>query len=414
MNPADAAQVGSAFSLASPAFAAFCIGALALMAACWRAPSARTFALAGLNLGFLFLVGGNWYGWLLLGAFAHAAFAITWIVRRFPEDARVRWLGLLGIAACWVLLFVNKNMDVFGQFIAFKWLDVTIVGMSYLAFRAISTLQEAHEIENFSYLQYFNYLLFFPTLLAGPIERYERFRADLAHPVDVDTDVALQAAQRITLGFMKKFVLADNLAPFGVFAFGADPSSMSTPMLWLGVVLQLWLIYLDFSGYCDIVLGLARLMGFQIQENFDRPYLARNIQDFWNRWHMSLTFFVRDYVFTPICRVIFWHVPRKRQFPYVTMAYFFTMLVIALWHKISWGFLLFGLMHGVALTYIQIKRKYLDRAPMLQGGVGAFLNRPPVPLAIALTWVFFSLSTVTWFFPLTTTWQIFKRLFGLG
>jgi alginate O-acetyltransferase complex protein AlgI len=414
MNPTDVAQVGSTFSLASPQFAAFCMAALVVMAFVWRAGTLRALALAGLNIGFLALVGGSWYSWLLLAGFLHIAFGLTWLVRRFPDNQRVKWAGFAGIIACWIALFLNKNMDVFGQFTAFQWLNATVVGMSYLAFRAISTLQEAREIEKFSYLNYLNYMLFFPTLLAGPIERYERFQTDLETPAAVDTDVALDAAQRIAIGYVKKFVLADNLAPLGIFAFGADASTVTTPMLWFGVVFQLALIYLDFSGYCDIVIGIARLMGFQTQENFDRPYTARNIQDFWNRWHMSLTFFVRDYVFTPICRVIFWYVPRKKQFPYVTAAYFFTMLVIALWHKISWGFLLFGLMHGVALTYIQIKRKYLDKAAMLQGGVGAFINRPPVPVAVVLTWIFFSLSTVVWFFPITTTMQIFKRLVGLG
>lgn len=413
MNPVDQAAVGTSFSLASPTFVVFAILACTAIALTRSSLSASRATIAVANIAFLGLIGGSLHGWIMLAIFIHAAFGLTWFARH-RGDVLSKRLAIAGIAASWLVLFVNKNMDLFGQISAFRFLDVTVVGMSYLAFRAISVLQEATEIEDFNYPDFVNYMLFFPTLLAGPIERYEPFKTDLRSPQPVDVDVALDACLRITKGYVKKFVLADNLAPLGIFAFGSEPESVSSGMLWLGVLAQLALIYLDFSGYCDIMIGIARLLGFRIQENFDRPYLARNIQDFWNSWHMSLTFFVRDYVFTPICRVIFWHIPKKKQFPYITAAYFGTMLVIALWHKISLGFLLFGIMHGLALTYIQLKRRYLDKSGFAQAMPGSLLIKPPVPVAILLTWTFFALSTVVWFFPVATTLAIFKRLVLLG
>ncbi|MCP4559947.1 MAG: MBOAT family protein [Bosea sp.] len=413
MNPVDQAAVGTSFSLASLTFVVFAILACTAIALARSSLGASRATIAAANIAFLGLIGGSLHGWTILALFIHAAYGLTMLVRLRPGTVTKR-LAIAGIAAAWVALFVNKNMDVFGQLAAFRFLDATIVGMSYLAFRAISVMQEAEDLENFNYIDFINYLIFFPTLLAGPIERYEPFQNDLRSPQRVDPDIALDAAVRITRGYVKKFVFADNLAPLGIFSFGSEVQSIHPALLWLGVLAQLVLIYLDFSGYCDIMIGIARLLGFRIQENFNRPYLARNIQDFWNSWHMSLTFFVRDYVFTPICRVIFWHIPKKRQFPYITAAYFVTMLVIALWHKLSIGFLLFGIMHGLALTYIQLKRKYLDRAAFARRPLGALMLKPPVPVAIMLTWTFFALSTVVWFFPVETTLTIFRRMALMG
>lgn len=409
MNPVEQAAVGTSLSLASLTFLLFALVAGGGIALVRQHLNATRLAIAIANIAFLALVGGSLHGWVILAVFVHAAYGLTLLVRLRPSVLSRR-LAIAGIAAAWAVLFVNKNMDVFGQFTALRFLDATIVGMSYLAFRAISVMQEAEDLEGFNYVDFLNHLLFFPTLLAGPIERYEPFKNDLHSPQPVGPDAALDACLRITRGYVKKFVLADNLAPLGVFSFGAEVQSIHPAMLWFGVLAQLALIYLDFSGYCDIVIGFARLLGFRIQENFNRPYLARNIQDFWNSWHMSLTFFVRDYVFTPLCRVIFWHIPKRSQFPYITAAYFLTMLVIALWHKLSLGFLLFGVMHGLALTYIQLKRKYLDKAAFARWPLGALLIKPPVPVAIMLTWTFFALSTVVWYFPVGTTAMIFRRM----
>ena len=129
---------------------------------------------------------------------------------------------------------------------------------------------------------------------------------------------------------------------------------------------------------------------------------------------MSLTFFVRDYVFTPVCKFIFQRVPRKMQFPYVVGAYFFAMIVIALWHKLSVGFLLFGVMHGLALVFLQLKRKYLDKSTLGLSAVGSVVLKPPLPVSAALTWVFFAISTYVWYFPPATSLAITRRLFLLG
>jgi len=168
------------------------------------------------------------------------------------------------------------------------------------------------------------------------------------------------------------------------------------PWLWLGTFLLPVILYLDFSGYCDIVIGLVRLMGFRLAENFDRPWLARNIQDFWNRWHITLSHFVRDYVFNPINSKIARTVPPRRQFPLVLAAYLLTMLLIALWHATTWGFLVFGLMHGSALIGLLLWRRY--GLPRVRPGMRQWLEKSPASrtLSRAATFVFVSVSMLFW------------------
>jgi alginate O-acetyltransferase complex protein AlgI len=410
---ADAIANSDVFSLLSSKFLLF--SSLAILASSIGRRFQNTYGLVllALNFTFFWMVGSSLTSLIAVLLFVHVAYALV-VLQRRTSTVWTKYAAVAGIAGFWVILFLIKNPDVFGRFSPTAFLDATIIGISYLAFRAISAIMDAPDLDGVDYISFMNYMMFFPTLLAGPIERYEPFRAYHISPEPAEIDVALAACKRITLGFVKKFVLADNLAPLGIFAFGPDPQSAPTSVLWLGVLLQLTLIFLDFSGYCDIMIGIARLMGFRIQENFDKPYLARNIQEFWNRWHMSLTYFVRDYVFTPICKFIFWRVDRSKQFPYVAGTYFFTMLVIALWHKLSWGFLLFGVMHGTALVLLQIKRRYADKSSWAKTAAGAALIKPPLPIAVALTWSFFAISTVAWYFPPSTTWAIVLKLAGVG
>jgi alginate O-acetyltransferase complex protein AlgI len=406
----DAATLvdSSGFSLLSATFLAFAVVAVAADRLAVGRSAARVAVTLLLNLGFLLIVVEDWRALAAILLFVHAAYGFVLLNR-----SGMRWAkagALAGVLAFWVTMFVIKNPTVFSPIS----LSFTIVGVSYLSFRAISAIMDAPDLDGADYLSFLAYMLFFPTVLAGPIERYERHREFLFRPEPVTADDALAALRRIVVGFVKKFVLADNLVPLGVFAFGAEATSLPVPVLWLAIIAQLLLIFLDFSGYSDIMIGIARLMGYRLQENFDRPYFARNLQEFWDRWHMSLTFFVRDFVFTPICKFIFWRVERKHQFPFVLATYFFTMLVIAMWHKVSWGFLMFGLMHGTALSLLQLKRRYVDSARWGKSAAVSMLLRPPAPAAMALTWTFFALSTVSWFFPPHVTAAIFARAFGLS
>jgi alginate O-acetyltransferase complex protein AlgI len=309
------------------------------------------------------------------------------------------------IAGLWILLFLVRDPNLLAPANPFHIMPVQIIGISYMVFRSISYLMEVEFIERPSLLRYAAYVLFFPSLLAGPIERYRTFEGQLAAPV-YDPAVVMPALHRIANGLIKKFVIADNLAVFGIFSFD-NAADVSTPMLWIGTLSQLGLIYLDFSGYCDIVIGVATLMGFRIVENFNRPFASTSIQEFWNRWHISLSTLVRDYIFTPINMLIFKKAKRSIQFTLVTVVYFFSMILIGLWHGVTWGFVAFGSIHGGALVASQLWRKY-------RGSRGAVTALPAVYLFRFLVYSFVSITLILWLKTYEEWGAIYGKLIGLG
>jgi alginate O-acetyltransferase complex protein AlgI len=265
---------------------------------------------------------------------------------------------------------------------------------------------EVEFIEEPGLLRYCNYILFFPLILAGPIERYRRFETQMTQP-QWNPDLVMPALHRIANGMIKKFVIADNLSVFGILAFD-NPMDMSVPVLWLGVMSQLLLIYLDFSGYCDIVIGLAMLMGFRVVENFNRPFHSTNIQEFWERWHMSLSSLVKDYIFTPINVYVFKNVRRQYQFALVVASYFFSMVLIAMWHGTTVGFLVFGILHGGALALSQAYKKIFKAS----AAAGQGPNVATVYAKRLMVYSFVSVSLTLWLTSASEWGGIFGRMLG--
>ncbi|MCC6532439.1 MAG: MBOAT family protein [Burkholderiales bacterium] len=387
------------------------IGAAAVLA-CRLAHTVNTRAvlLLLLNIYFLHFFIGSARQALVLGLFLSVVYVLGNLKVRVPA-----WRSSVAIAAIvcafWTFLFLVKDEYLFSAANPFAYFPVKLVGISYIVFRAISYVMEAELAPKAGLLGFLNYMLFFPTLLAGPIERYTRFagnHSDLAAGRDVRHYPALN---RILNGFIKKFVLADNLMVFGIFALSQE-GEFSIWLLWAGALAMLFLIYLDFSGYCDIVIGLAQIMGFRIGENFNRPFTARNVQDFWSRWHVSLSSLIQDYVFTPLNKAVIGRIRGPAQFPLIVTVYLASMVLVAMWHGTTLGFLVFGTMHGAALVVLQLKRRY--RWQWIPGA------RPRVRLwggaivAPAITYCFISLSLIWWFRDLPHAVNTFKQLLGMG
>ena len=211
---------------------------------------------------------------------------------------------------------------------------------------------------------------------------------------------------------MKKYVLADNLMAWGLLV---DPPvvGLARPLLWLSVLALSLLLYLDFSGYCDIVIGVAALMGFRLMENFDRPFLATNLQDFWNRWHISLTSIVKDYVFTPLYHYSAGHFRPRWQFASAMAVYFFSMMLIALWHGTTWGFFVFGVLHGSMLVWLQLFRRFIYPRFGVALRESTIARRPSPGRRGALTYAFISVTMLFWQFGVTQSLSILGRLAGL-
>jgi alginate O-acetyltransferase complex protein AlgI len=185
------------------------------------------------------------------------------------------------------------------------------------------------------------FVVFFPHLIAGPIMRGYEFLPQVRHPRPLALVHFRLALPLLVGGFIKK-VLGDNLAP-SVNAVFAEPDTFATPFLWVGILAFAFQIYLDFSGYTDIALGSAHLLGFRLPRNFDWPYRAASIQDFWRRWHMTLSRWLRDYLYFPLGGS---RHGRARTY----LALLLTMLLGGLWHGAGWTFLIWGLWHGAGLA----------------------------------------------------------------
>ncbi len=227
-------------------------------------------------------------------------------------------------------------------------LDFGWLGFSYIAFRLIHVLRDrvAGRLPTVSLRDFISYIVFFPALTSGPIDRVERFTPQLRGEFLLANDQLLAAGKRLVIGLFMKFVLADALAFFALNVTNAWQVK-SAGWMWVLLVAFSFRIFFDFAGYTHIAIGLGMLFGVVLPENFDRPYLKQNITLFWNSWHMTLTQWVRSYYFNPTSRWL-----REHKIPMLAVIFFgqlTTMILIGLWHGITLNFVTWGLWHGVGL-----------------------------------------------------------------
>lgn len=228
--------------------------------------------------------------------------------------------------------------------------DLNWLGFSYVAFRLIHTLRDRQTglLPELTLREYLIYMIFFPAYTAGPIDRAERFASDLRSLEPITSARVVTGTGRILAGLLKKFVIADTLALISLDAITALQAT-SAAGLWLMLYAYAFRLFFDFSGYSDIAIGVGILYGINLPENFDRPYLKNNIASFWQSWHITLSSWVRNYVFSPFSRGL---LRRDSGIPVtlvLLIANLVTMGVIGLWHGISWTFLIWGIWHGLGL-----------------------------------------------------------------
>ncbi len=312
----------------------------------------------------------------------------------------------LVIVLLWALLFVVKDPVFATQANPFHYYQVRFIGFSYIIFRCIQYVMDADSLEGRSLWTLINFVLFFPTLFAGPLERYENFQKFQDGPAR-ESPALLPALHLLANGLIKKYVLADNLMAFGFFAMPAD-ASWPVALLWVGVLAQLLLLYLDFSGYCDMAAGLSRLMGFDLVQNFDHPWRAASLQDFWNRWNISLSGFFKDYFFTPLSYLVFSYAAPRFRFTLIALTYFATMVLIALWHGLTLGFLAFGILHGLALVLAQLARQLWPALAAWE------MPRPVRALQGAVLYGFISFSLMVAYCGIEKSMHILSLMLGLG
>lgn len=227
-------------------------------------------------------------------------------------------------------------------------LDIRWLGYSYIAFRLLHTLLDKlnGRLPEATLGEYLTYTLFFPALAAGPIDRIQRFMQDLHAEFSLDAGRLLLAGKRIVMGVFMKFVLADGLAVFALHPNNAL-QTLAAGWMWLLTYAYALRIFFDFAGYTSIAIGIGHLFGFTLPENFRQPYRQPNLTAFWNSWHITLAQWFRAYYFNPLTRKL-----RQRKWPVWAIllpGQLGSMLLIGLWHGITWNFLIWGLWHGLGL-----------------------------------------------------------------
>lgn len=343
--------------------------------------------------------------WVFLGS---AAF--DWLLGgQIARDGRWRrWLLGAGVAGNIGLLvyakytrFAVENLNALLASLHFAPLALPSIalplGVSFIVFEKITYLVDLYRgaaKPAHSLLHYLNYVFLFPKLLAGPIVKYHDISAQLVAPSHRFEDLR-EGLIRFLTGLAKKMWIADFLSTTVDKIFALDAAHLNTPTAWLGIVCFTFQIYFDFAGYSDMAIGLARILGFRLQENFRDPYLATSITDFWRRWHISLSTWIKEYLYIPLGGN---RVSVVRSYVNLCICFFLS----GLWHGASWNFVIWGCYHGAGLV--------LDRLFWLK-----WQQRLPRPANVALTFLLAALGWV--FFRCNTFGQactFFTALAGLG
>jgi D-alanyl-lipoteichoic acid acyltransferase DltB (MBOAT superfamily) len=392
------------FFLTLPFYGAALLAA-ALDRAAARTEKLRPWVFLALNAGMV--------GWLLwpvrwqapaLAVLTVGIYAIARGVARAPKSRAWRFASQLAIAGVLLFLAVLKYSFVQALLLGAPGADADawdptrqgqtltgFVGVSYFAMRFIQVLVDAPKgrVRALDFPTFASFVWFFPTFVSGPIDRYERFAKDVANPAPLDLDAIGRALLRIAIGVVKKLVLATLCFELSFAGMGEAELIGRGGASVLGTVAAYGLfIYFDFSGYTDMAIGVARLFGVTLPENFDRPFAARNIQELWNRWHMTLTAFLRDYLYYPLTMALM-RLTGQRTGPAVpALGILLTFIVMGVWHGDAWVCLLYGLWHGAGLAGFKLFETYVKRvAP--RAAAWMLRSRAWYALAVLLTWTFF-------------------------
>lgn len=360
---------------------------------------------AMLAMSLLFYGFHRWWLVLLIGAYCVADWAAALAIERSRRPKLALIAGLtfnLGVLAAWKytpLLIVTINSLTGWKLPGTEAVDGWFIpmGISFYGFSGIAYMVDVYRgvvKAEPSLIRFSLFTTFFPHLVAGPILRAKEFLSHL-RPGELPErpEAPLEGTFLIARGFFKKLVLADSIA-IAIDPFFADVSGAATAGVWSLPYVYLYAlqIYFDFSGYTDIARGLGLWFGFRWPENFNWPYLATSIQDFWRRWHMTLSRFLRDYLYIPLGG-------SRHGVSRALSALMLTMLLGGLWHGASWSFMIWGGLHGLFLciNYLWAKTS-LHRALAEQKGFGATVwTGVSIVLtfhAVCFAWIFFRLTSL--------------------
>ena len=313
----------------------------------------------------------------------------------------------------WLVISIVVNLSILGifKYAGFfvdnlnKWFNLGIpvpdialpIGISFFTFQAMSYVIDVYRKDAMLQKSLFDlglYISLFPQLVAGPIVRYQTVADQIRGRVH-DWTLFESGVKRFLIGLFKKVFIANPIGLVADEIFALSGGDLSTGTVWIGIFAYTLQIYFDFSGYSDMAIGLGRMFGFKFLENFNYPYIAQSVTDFWRRWHISLSSWFRDYVYIPLGgnRVKTWKIYRNL---------FIVWTLTGFWHGASWTFMAWGFYYGILIA---LERAFLGKwiAKMYQP-----LRHVYLLLIVMIGWVFFRADNFTYSF------QYIQTLFGFG
>ena len=277
------------------------------------------------------------------------------------------------------------------------WTHVVLpIGISFITFEEISYLTDvyrgdAHPARRLSY--YLLFLTLFPHSIAGPIFRWKDLEAQLAER-SYGWTLVREGFERFARGFAKKVLVADSVAIIADGAFALPATQLTTPTAWLGALAYTIQIYFDFSGYSDMAIGLGKMIGFRFKENFNQPYISASVTEFWSRWHISLSTWLRDYLYIPL--------GGNRRGPRRTIINVLIVFTLSgLWHGAAWTFVIWGAFHGSLVAAERLLGPRRDRLPLVVQHVATLL-------LLVIGWVIFRATSAH------QAADVIRAMFGLG
>ena len=387
---------------------------LPVFAACYWATSGRVRLWVMLIGSIVFYAWWDWRFVFLLIFSALVDYSIGILLENERDDRLRHRLIVISIAVNLGLLGFFKYFNFFaasaaemstalGLHVTYDALQIVLpVGISFYVFKTMSYTVDVYrrtEPAERDLLKFTTFVVFFPELVAGPIVRASRMLPQMRYDHRFSYERTLSGLTMMLSGYVRKVVIADSLAPLVDVRFGS-PLEHSALSLLLGVYFYAFQIYCDFSGYSSIAIGLARIFGFDFGINFDRPYFSRSFSEFWTRWHISLSSWLRDYLYIPLGG-------NRGSTLFTYRNLMLTMLLGGLWHGANWTFVAWGALHGTYLTVQRVIGPLYERTRRL-------LRIPTLVSDALLIVLVFHLTCLSWVFfragSFRQAWQILRHI----
>ena len=357
---------------------------------------------------YIFYAWADWRFLPLLTGISLLNFLLGIYIEKKPGANQKRVLLLIGILQGiggliffkYFNFFIASFNDAFSALkinVSLQTLNIIVpLGISFFTFRTISYLLDIDKGKikaTHNWIIFFTYVAYFPSLLSGPIDKAKTFIPQLEKKRVFDYARASDGMRQILWGLFKKLVVADNCALITNYIF-SNYHDLPASTLLLGTFFYCIQVYADFSGYSDMAIGISHLLGINITKNFDYPLFSQNIADFWRKWHISLTAWLTEYVFTPLS-IAFRHLRKKG----LILAILLNFAIIGIWHGANWTFLLFGLLHGSFYIPLILKDTMNKKRKIAKGKIFPSLreaiNMVSLFILIMFTFVIFRLNTIT-------------------